>query len=62
MPESSKRDKLSAGPTTTESLGISSSAGLTEGLMGTAPLFPNYDDTTEITKSDSKKVSKQNAE
>ena len=51
MPEISKKDKLSAGPATTESLGISSSAGLTEGLMGTEPLFPNYDDTTKVNKS-----------
>lgn len=62
MPEISKKDKLSSGPATTESLGISSSAGLTEGLIGTSPLFPNYDDSTEINKSDSKKVSKKNAE
>lgn len=59
MSKISKRDKLSSGPVTTESLGTSSAAGLTEGIMGTAPLFPNYDDTAKVNKSNKDALDKE---
>ena len=51
MGKTSDKDKISSGPSTTESLGISSAAGLTEGLIGTSPLLPNYGESTKTSTS-----------
>lgn len=52
MPHDDKRDKILSTSSTTGSLGTTSSAGLTEGLMGTSPLLSNYDDDSEFNVPD----------
>lgn len=56
MPKVSDKDKILSGTATTESLGSTSSAGLTEGLMGTSPLLPNYGETSKSNKTDKSSV------
>lgn len=43
--KTSKDDMILSSPTITESLGNTTSAGLTDGLTGDKPRFPNYSDS-----------------
>lgn len=43
----SKDDMILSSPTVTESLGTTTSAGLTDGLTGDKPLFSYYNDPKE---------------